>query len=170
MKERLRPSSVNMGTPIHAELHSIVGIPVMLPMSPGFPEYISKQSTKNRCGFMTGWIKQRGMQKLAVKEGCQRYFTMGRLIDADELLKLANTEGAYGYVSAKEIADAPTMDVVEVTYCKNCKYWHKDEGWCDHHSHFVGEDGEACHPWESENWKMFKEDDFCSWGEKISNG
>lgn len=31
-----------------------------------------------------------------------------RLIDADELLKNANRDGAYGYVSAKEIEEAPT--------------------------------------------------------------
>ena len=33
----------------------------------------------------------------------------GRLIDADELMALAHEEGAYDYVSAKEIADAPTI-------------------------------------------------------------
>ena len=31
-----------------------------------------------------------------------------RLIDADELLKNANKDGAYGYVSTKEIEEAPT--------------------------------------------------------------
>lgn len=33
----------------------------------------------------------------------------GRLIDADEIMALAHEEGAYDYVSAKEIADAPTI-------------------------------------------------------------
>ena len=36
-----------------------------------------------------------------------------RLIDADELIKEAEKEGAYGYVSAKQIADFPTADVVK---------------------------------------------------------
>lgn len=33
----------------------------------------------------------------------------GRLIDADKIIALAHEEGAYDYVSAKEIADAPTI-------------------------------------------------------------
>lgn len=35
-----------------------------------------------------------------------------RLIDANELIKEANADGAYGYVDAKQIADAPTVDAV----------------------------------------------------------
>lgn len=54
----------------------------------------------------------------------------------------------------------------KLVYCKNCKYWHKDEGWCDKHSHFVDSNGDFCHPWESANWKMFMEEDFCSSGER----
>ena len=46
--------------------------------------------------------------------------------------------------------------------CKNCRKWHSDEGWCDEHSHFVNSNGEACHPWESSNWKMFDENYFCA--------
>jgi hypothetical protein len=57
-------------------------------------------------------------------------------------------------------------DVVEVVRCKNCKHWHEDTGWCYHHSHFMGDKGEFCHPWESANWKMFDGDDYCSDGEK----
>ena len=37
-----------------------------------------------------------------------------RLIDANALIKEANADGAYGYVDAKQIADAPTVDAVEV--------------------------------------------------------
>ena len=37
-----------------------------------------------------------------------------RLIDANALIKQANADGAYGYVDAKQIADAPTVDAVEV--------------------------------------------------------
>ena len=57
-------------------------------------------------------------------------------------------------------------DVVEVVRCKDCKHWHEETGWCYHHSHFITPDGEACHPWESANWKMLDENDFCSYGER----
>ena len=43
-----------------------------------------------------------------------------RLIDADALIEEAYAEGAYGYVDAKQIADAPTIDAVEVVRCKDC--------------------------------------------------
>ena len=44
-----------------------------------------------------------------------------RLIDADALIAEANKDGAYGYVDAKQIADAPTVDAVEVVRCEDCK-------------------------------------------------
>ena len=44
-----------------------------------------------------------------------------RLIDANVLIKEAYAEGAYGYVDAKQIADAPTIDAVEVVRCEKCK-------------------------------------------------
>ena len=45
-----------------------------------------------------------------------------RLIDADSLIKEANADGAYGYVDAKQIADAPTIAAVPVVRCKDCKF------------------------------------------------
>ena len=45
---------------------------------------------------------------------------MARLIDADKLIKEANSDGAYGYVDAKQITDAPTVDAVEVVRCRDC--------------------------------------------------
>ena len=39
-----------------------------------------------------------------------------RLIDADALIEEALTEGAYGYVDAFQIANAPTIDAVPVQY------------------------------------------------------
>ena len=45
-----------------------------------------------------------------------------RLIDANALIKEANAEGAYGYVDIKQIADAPTIDAVEVVRCRECKH------------------------------------------------
>ena len=38
-----------------------------------------------------------------------------RLIDADALIEEALTEGAYGYVDAKQISEAPTIDAVPVS-------------------------------------------------------
>ena len=40
---------------------------------------------------------------------------MARLIDANALIDEANSDGAYGYVDAKQIADAPTVDAVPVS-------------------------------------------------------
>lgn len=48
---------------------------------------------------------------------------MARLIDADALMDEALTEGAYGYVDAKQISEAPTIGAVEVVRCKDCKYF-----------------------------------------------
>ena len=41
-----------------------------------------------------------------------------RLIDADALILAAQQDGAFGYVSAKEIADAPTIDAEPVRHGK----------------------------------------------------
>ena len=38
-----------------------------------------------------------------------------RLIDADALIKEANSDGAYGYVDAKQISEVPTIDAVPVS-------------------------------------------------------
>ena len=38
-----------------------------------------------------------------------------RLIDADALIKEACADGAYGYVDALQIANAPTVDAVPVS-------------------------------------------------------
>ena len=49
---------------------------------------------------------------------------MARLIDADALIKEACAEGAYGYVDAEQIANAPTVDAVHVVRCKDCAVPH----------------------------------------------
>lgn len=51
--------------------------------------------------------------------------TTVRLIDANTLIKEACAEGAYGYVDAKQIADAPTINAVEVVRCWECVHWKK---------------------------------------------
>ena len=81
-----------------------------------------------------------------------------RLIDANALIEEANTEGAYGYVDAFQIANAPTVDAVEVVRCRECKHWHKETLFCDYMPY-----GEAQ---ERVNWYA---DDFCSYGERKDN-
>ena len=49
-----------------------------------------------------------------------------RLIDADALIEDALTEGAYGYVDAKQIASAPSIDAVPVVRCKDCIHSYDD--------------------------------------------
>lgn len=71
-----------------------------------------------------------------------------RLIDANKLIKEANEDGAYGYVDAFQIANAPTVDAVEVVRCKVCKYHTKP----------------PCPMRLSFNW--MEDDDFCSYGEQ----
>ena len=76
-----------------------------------------------------------------------------RLIDANKLIKEANADGAYGYVDAKQIADAPTVDAVEVVRCRQCKHCDPENHHCDHHMGTVA-------PLKREP------DDFCSYGER----
>ena len=76
-----------------------------------------------------------------------------RLIDANALIKEANADGAYGYVDAKQIADAPTMDAVEVVRCRECKHCDPETHHCDHHMGTVAP-------------LRRKPDDFCSYGER----
>ena len=88
-----------------------------------------------------------------------------RLIDANALIKEANAEGAYGYVDAKQIADAPTVDAVEVVRCEKCKHavWDEEnEMWkCVESADYDEELGD---------WFGFYEyhygDFFCSYGER----
>lgn len=50
-----------------------------------------------------------------------------RPIDADALMEEANSDGAYGYVDAKQISDAPTVDAVpieELEHLRNELYEH----------------------------------------------
>ena len=46
-----------------------------------------------------------------------------RMIDADALMDEANSDGAYGYVDAKQISRAPTVDAVPVVRCRDCQHW-----------------------------------------------
>lgn len=83
----------------------------------------------------------------------ERVSSKKRLIDANELIKEANADGAYGYVDAKQIAEAPTVDAVEVVRCRECKHCDPENHHCDHYM------GTAA-PLRR------KPDDFCSYGER----
>lgn len=77
-----------------------------------------------------------------------------RLIDANALIKEANADGAYGYVDAKQIADAPTVDAVEVVRCRDCNHCDPENHHCDHYMGTVAP-------------LRRKPDDFCSYGERM---
>lgn len=74
-----------------------------------------------------------------------------RLIDANALIKEANADGAYGYVDAKQIADAPTVDAVEVVRCLDCKYLMFSDCYGECGKGYMG---------------VVRPDDFCSRGER----
>lgn len=78
-----------------------------------------------------------------------------RLIDANALIKEANAEGAYGYVDAKQIADTPTVDAVEVVRCRNCKYGDWDS---------KPDDAMVCMRTKDGFWRSGN--DFCSFGKR----
>lgn len=75
-----------------------------------------------------------------------------RLIDANALIKEANADGAYGYVDAKQIAYAPTVDAVEVVRCKDCRHMEKSQY------------GRYCQIWGMYNGHG--DDGFCCYGEQ----
>ena len=78
-----------------------------------------------------------------------------RLIDANELIKEANADGAYGYVDAKQIADAPTVDAVEIVRCRECKFGSWDS---------EPDDAMVCVRTNDGFWRSGN--DFCSRGER----
>ena len=61
-----------------------------------------------------------------------------RLIDADVLLNEANSDGAYGYVDAKQISEVPTVNAVEVVRCKDCKHYRpqKKSAHCENRANY----------------------------------
>ena len=81
-----------------------------------------------------------------------------RLIDANALIKEANAEGAYGYVDAKQIADAPTVDAVKVVRCKNC-IRRQDTDECP-----------MCFLSEGQYYEFTRDDGFCDRGEREDDG
>ena len=78
-----------------------------------------------------------------------------RLIDADALMYEANSDGAYGYVDAKQISEAPTVDAIPVVRCRECKH----RGTDDCIFHIKGEPAD-------EELLLKLDNDFCSYGER----
>ena len=88
-----------------------------------------------------------------------------RLIDANALIEEAYAEGAYGYVDAKQIADAPTVDAVEVVRCRNCKH-HRDKN--EQEQQYLVEDILICTSPDATDdcWNAVWPDHFCSYGKR----
>ena len=85
--------------------------------------------------------------------------TEKRLIDANELIKEADADGAYGYIDAKQIAEAPTVDAVEVVRCRECKYHYWEQEPCH------GKSVHYCKLPHMRGVEVFK-DFFCYYGER----
>ena len=78
---------------------------------------------------------------------------MSRYIDREDLLKNLKRFAPehLSPLMVSLIEKQPTADVVEVVRCKDCTEWDKDEYECSH-------------------WYGFREDDYCSYGERMDGG
>ena len=78
---------------------------------------------------------------------------MSRYIDREDLLKNLKRFAPEHLTPliVSLIEKQPTADVVEVVRCKDCTEWDKDEYECSH-------------------WYGFREDDYCSYGERMDGG
>lgn len=78
---------------------------------------------------------------------------MGRLIDADKIAEAITWLNEYDFIIyrdvMKSIGKLPTVEVVEIVRCKDCKYWKDDD--CKNDSH---------------GYCPRNENDFCPWGER----
>lgn len=91
---------------------------------------------------------------------------MAEYIEKETALEIVKrTSGDYA-AAFSEIAHLPAAAVAEVVRCRECKHYHAETGWCDQLSYFQTSDGEPCSPAKSMDWKMFQENDFCSFGER----
>ena len=79
-----------------------------------------------------------------------------RLIDADALMYEANSDGAYGYVDAKQISEAPTVDAVPVVRCKDCV----------NGTVFVNKQGAEYVDCVLDDYSVRKPTDYCSYGKR----
>ena len=79
-----------------------------------------------------------------------------RLVDADALMEKANSDGAYGYVDAKQISEAPTVDAVPVVRCKDCV----------NGTVFVNKQGAEYVDCVLDDYSVRKPTDYCSYGKR----
>ena len=88
-----------------------------------------------------------------------------RLIDGNALMDEANSDGAYGYVDAKQISEAPTIDAVPVVRCRECKH-HRDKN--EQEQQYLVEDILICTSPDATDdcWNAVWPDHFCSYGER----
>ena len=91
-----------------------------------------------------------------------------RLIDGDALMYEANSDGAYGYVDAKQISEAPTIDAVPVVRCRECRH-HRDKN--EQEQQYLVEDILICTSPDATDdcWNAVWPDHFCSYGERKEN-
>jgi hypothetical protein len=93
---------------------------------------------------------------------------MARLIDADALgigrcnpdaFPLQNRGYCAGWNGVIQlIAEAPTVDAVEVVRCKECIHWYEPDGVC---LKIYSDGAVSSYAWQDRN-----PDDFCSYGER----
>ena len=87
------------------------------------------------------------------------------LIDANALPKswmlaqFTEVNGKMRLIRTKRLQDVPTVDAVEVVRCKDCKHYNHDTLWCVMNSN--------PHRESYPNWYA---DDFCSYGERRTDG
>ena len=82
---------------------------------------------------------------------------MSKYIDAGKLLKEASKDGAYGYVSAEQIANFPTADVAEIKRGR----WIKNDGRYGWHCSVCGEDDLYAFAWNSDTGENELQDHYC---------
>lgn len=62
---------------------------------------------------------------------------------------------------AELVLEIPAADVVEVVRCRDCRHWNPETGFCNLNSHFS---------MDGLDWDVFNDDDFCSLGERRTDG
>lgn len=117
--------------------------------------------------MVMGMVVDIGIVKNQIKPKSDSTLRNMRKDDLIEYIRcLENNYNVAVSFNNQQARNIESLGITKVVRCKDCKHWHEETGWCNHHSHFVNTEGEACHPWESPEWKMLHADDFCSYGER----
>lgn len=110
---------------------------------------------EGRCGD----IYLEDSYELACFQGCiEGWFVYSRL-DMDD-------PSVTWWMPLPDLPDTDPVHAAGVCYCKECKHWHEETGFCEENSYFVDAAGDCCSPAECRIWTMFDADDFCSKGER----